>query len=111
VVELAGFFFKSDFSPASAEDLVPKKMTAEETKSLFEKSIEKFDQVTEWNTEKLHEAGVQLVADTGLKNGQVFSALRVAVTGQTVSTPTFETMEILGKDESFKRIRLAIEAL
>lgn len=111
VVELAGFFFQPDFTPASAEALIPKKMTADQTKDLFEKSLTVFESVAEWNTERLHQAGLQLVADTGLKNGQVFGALRVAVTGQTISTPTFETMEVLGKEESFKRIRLAIAAL
>ena len=40
----------------------------------------------------------------GYKNGQVFGSLRAAVTGQKVSPPTFETMEILGKTESIRRI-------
>jgi len=46
-----------------------------------------------------------------LSNSQIFGTLRVAVTGQTISTPTFETMEILGKEEALRRIRLAIELL
>jgi len=47
----------------------------------------------------------------GYKNGQVFGSLRAAVSGQKVSPPTFETMEILGKDESLRRIKLALQAL
>ena len=54
---------------------------------------------------------IDLVGELGLKNGQVFGGLRVAVTGQKVSPPTFETMEILGKDESLKRIKTGIDLL
>ena len=42
---------------------------------------------------------------------QLFTSLRVAVTGRTVSPPLFETMETLGRDTSMQRIAQAIEAL
>ncbi len=38
-----------------------------------------------------------LVEQLGLSPNQVFGLLRVAVTGQTVSPPLFESMEIVGK--------------
>ena len=37
--------------------------------------------------------------------------LKTAVSGQTVSTPTFETMEILGREESLKRVETVIATL
>ena len=43
--------------------------------------------------------------------GQVFGVLRVAVTGQRVSPPLFETMEILGKDVVLPRVQNAAEIL
>jgi glutamyl-tRNA synthetase len=51
------------------------------------------------------------VAELGLKPVQLFTSLRVAVTGRTVSPPLFETMETLGRDVSMRRIEQAIEAL
>ena len=42
---------------------------------------------------------------------QVFGILRVAVTGQTVSPPLFESMEILGKGKVLERVAKAIEIL
>jgi glutamyl-tRNA synthetase len=53
----------------------------------------------------------ELVAELGLKPVQLFTSLRVAVTGRTVSPPLFETMETLGRDVSMRRIEQAIEAL
>ena len=46
-------------------------------------------------------------AELELKPGQVFSVLRVALTGRTVAPPLFETMEILGKTQCLERIKRA----
>jgi len=48
-----------------------------------------------------------LVVEMGLKPAQVFGVLRVAVTGQKVSTPLFESMEIIGKEKVLERIKSA----
>lgn len=39
--------------------------------------------------------------------GQFFMALRVAITGKTVTPPLFESMEILGQTETIKRLQFA----
>ena len=43
--------------------------------------------------------------------GQVFGILRIAVTGQTVSPPPFESMEIEGKEKVLARVKKAIKIL
>jgi glutamyl-tRNA synthetase len=53
----------------------------------------------------------RLVEASGLSAGQVFGILRVAVTGQTVSPPLFESMEIVGKEKVLERLKKAIEIL
>ena len=52
-----------------------------------------------------------LAQELELKVGQLFGTLRVAVTGQRVSPPLFETMEILGLDECLRRIDQALATL
>ena len=47
----------------------------------------------------------------GLNACQLFGILRVAVTGQTVSPPLFESMEIIGREKVVRRLRAAIYAL
>ena len=52
-----------------------------------------------------------LVEELGMNPGQVFGVLRVAVTGQKVSPPLFESMEIIGKERVLERVRRAIALL
>ena len=42
---------------------------------------------------------------------QLFTSLRVAVTGRTVSPPLFETMEVLGREVTLARVGQAIGLL
>ena len=51
------------------------------------------------------------VEESGLNANQVFGILRVATTGQKVSPPLFESMEIIGRDVCLKRIQNAIAIL
>jgi len=47
----------------------------------------------------------------GLKNGQFFGTLRVAVTGKTVSPPLVGSMRILGRAKTLYRVERAIALL
>jgi glutamyl-tRNA synthetase len=47
----------------------------------------------------------------GVKTGELFGLLRVAVTGKTATPPLFETMEILGREHTLERLRSAIRRL
>jgi glutamyl-tRNA synthetase len=53
----------------------------------------------------------ELVEELGVTPGQFFGFLRVVVTGQKVSPPLFESMEIIGKQKVLERIRNAITML
>ena len=52
-----------------------------------------------------------LAEEMGLKVGVLFGILRVAITGQPVSPPLFESMEIIGREKVLHRVRNAIEIL
>jgi glutamyl-tRNA synthetase len=47
----------------------------------------------------------------GLKPGQFFGILRVAVTGRKVSPPLLESMEVIGKEKVLERLQNAIQML
>jgi glutamyl-tRNA synthetase len=47
----------------------------------------------------------------GIKVGSFFAPFRVAITGRTVSPPLFESMEVLGQDETIARVHNALQAL
>lgn len=111
VVAMAGFFFHEQFQPPNSEMLVPKKMDAAGAREMLEAAYSVLKEMDDFSTDATHAAMAELVQQLGLKNGQVFGGLRSAVTGQRVSPPTFETMEVLGKEVSLQRIQLAIDIL
>ncbi len=50
-----------------------------------------------------------LLEERGLKPRQGLQPIRVAITGSNVSPPLFESMAVLGRDRSLRRLRLAAE--
>lgn len=58
-----------------------------------------------WSTTVLQEALERaLVERLGLKPRDAYGPVRVAITGRTVSPPLFESMEILGRERSMRRL-------
>ena len=47
----------------------------------------------------------------GIKAGQMFEPILVAVCGRKTAPPLFGTLEVLGRDTSLERIGKAIEKL
>jgi glutamyl-tRNA synthetase len=111
VVELAGFFFHEEFIPPSPDKLPQKKMDAAQALNALKKSESVLAQINDFTLDNLHRGIEGLTGELGLNNSQLFGTLRVAVTGQNISPPLFETMEILGKETSLARLRLAVHSL
>ena len=77
------------------------------------KSIQnELEAATSWDYETLHEILINFAVKNELKNAIVMWPVRIAVSGKTV-TPggAIEILEILGKEESLRRIQEAIEKL
>jgi glutamyl-tRNA synthetase len=63
-----------------------------------------------WEPEGVERALRDVVERSGLKAKAVFQPLRVALTGTTVSPGIFETVALLGRDETLARVDAAFEA-
>ncbi|MDE2777993.1 MAG: glutamate--tRNA ligase [Chloroflexota bacterium] len=113
VVPMAGFFFAdwSSFEAPPAEILIQRKMDGDGTAEILRGALLVLQALDSFKHDAQYAAMSKFAKAIGYKNGQVFGSLRAAVSGQKVSPPTFETMEILGKDESLRRIKLALQAL
>jgi glutamyl-tRNA synthetase len=81
-------------------------------KKIIEESIIQLDLLNDWNEENLHLKVIDIASKLECKTGQVYTVLRVALTGVTV-TPggSVEMADILGKDESMKRMKKSLEWL
>ncbi len=109
VAELTEFFFAEiDYEP---ELLIVKKMDQESAIQALEASRQRLEPIGEFNHESLEAVLRPLAGELGLKTGQLFGTLRVAVTGRTVAPPLFETMSVLGKERCLKRIKVALSKL
>jgi glutamyl-tRNA synthetase len=109
-VEKAGFFFQDEIHP-KLEDLIAKKLTATESAEVARKAYDLLFELPEITHESAEQPMRDLAAEMDVKVGQLFSIVRVAVTGQRVSPPLFESMEIIGREKSLERLQTAITIL
>lgn len=108
--EQADFFFAETLPDYDAELLIPKKSDAAATLAGLSRAAEILASV-EFNHDAL-DAALRVGADElGLKVGQMFQPIRVAVCGRTASPPLLETLEVLGRETTVNRVKLAIEKL
>ena len=109
-VDMAGFFFQPDVHPEPSE-LVGKKMSAQESARAAERAHQVIQALSETEFEQLEGALRDLADELGIKAGQLFGILRVAVTGQKVSPPLIESMVLIGKKIVLARIERAAKIL
>ncbi|MDD5401683.1 MAG: glutamate--tRNA ligase [Dehalococcoidales bacterium] len=110
IPSLVYFFFTPDIE-YPAELLIGKKMDADAALHALEATLEKLESSQAFDHDSLEQRLRPLAEELGLKAGQLFGAVRVAVTGVTVSPPLFETMMVLGRNKCLERIKQAIKKL
>ncbi|MGD9393772.1 MAG: glutamate--tRNA ligase family protein, partial [Dehalococcoidia bacterium] len=110
VVELTRFFFVNELE-YDPEMLIGKKMDKESTLKALKAAQVKLEALQNFDHESLEGVLRPLAPELGLKTGQLFGVLRVAVTGQTAAPPLFETMAVLGRERSMQRIAAALSKL
>ncbi len=68
--------------------------------------------LTEWTEHSIHESMMELVGTLGMKNGQLLWPIRTALSGEPTSPGgAIELADILGKEESLRRLRIGVEKL
>ncbi len=107
---MAGFFFRASVAP-TLEDLIPRKTSPEEALIIARRARVIIAGLVELSHDSAEQPLRALAEELDMSAGQVFGVLRGAVTGQRVSPPLFETMEILGKDVVLARIDTAADIL
>ena len=109
VPELAEFFFvESDYDSSL---LIGKNMNQESATRALAAGQQKLRQLAEFDTESLEAVLRPLAEQLGLKTGQLFGTLRVAITGRTATPPLFQTMAVLGKEQCLMRIAAALDKM
>jgi glutamyl-tRNA synthetase len=103
------FFIRPD--GYRADQLLPKGKDVDATAAALDASQTALQGLTEWTHEPLETCLRELSHRIGWASRDLFMALRVAVTGRTVTPPLIESMVVLGKPEVITRLQNAEEAL
>jgi len=116
VTELIGFVSESDDVVAgwyAAELLVPKKGGPEDARRALERALSLVAELDEadFSADVLEQRFREAADDAGMKAGDFFTPVRVAITGRTVSPPLFASLELLGRDRSLNRMSAALAKL
>jgi glutamyl-tRNA synthetase len=92
----------------SVDDAAAAKQLGEQGQAVLAAALPALGALSEWTAAPIEQAlKAALVDGLGLKPRNAFGPVRVAITGSTVSPPLFESMEILGRDRSLRRLRAA----
>ena len=106
--------FFDELPEYGAELFVHKKSKSDEasSKAVLEQIVPVFESITDWNDENIMAAMVGLAERMEAKNAKVMWPVRIAAAGKAV-TPggAVEICRILGKDETLRRIHVALEKL
>jgi glutamyl-tRNA synthetase len=112
VLTAADFFFVDDeqLPPYDPAELIPQKGDAAMALKVLTRAREVLAQ-TEFKHDPLDQALRAAAQAMGVKAGQMFQPIRVAVCGRKNAPPLFETLQVLGRETTLARIDQAIEKL
>jgi glutamyl-tRNA synthetase len=109
-VTAADFFFVKELAPYDPAELIPQKGDVALALRVLQHAREVLA-TNPFDHDSLDRALRTAAAQLGLKAGQAFQPIRVAVCGRKNAPPLFETMAVLGRELCLARIRRAEESL
>jgi glutamyl-tRNA synthetase len=110
VLTVADFFFVEQLPPYDTAELIPQKGDA----AMALKALQSGRAVlatAEFTHDALDQTLRSAAGTLGIKTGQMFQPIRVAVCGRKNAPPLFATLEVLGRDTTLARIDQAIQKL
>jgi glutamyl-tRNA synthetase len=108
VLGAADFFFVDQLPPYDIAELIPQKGDSAMAHKVLTRAREVLAQ-TEFKHNPLDHTLRAAALELGLKAGQMFQPIRVAVCGRKNAPPLFETLEVLGRETTLTRIEQAIQ--
>lgn len=109
---LKEFFEINDFmfnKPAYNKEILSKLKVGDINKSL-EATLEKLESMEKhWSSEKFEQTFRELANELDIPVRDMFQLIRVTISGKLITPPLFESIEILGEDETIKRVKEAKE--
>ncbi len=108
IPEMVDFLFLP--SPVIEDAAWNKAMSSDWARTLLQQCVEAFASC-EWEHDSLKTVVESAGESHGVKLGKAQAPVRVAVTGRSVGPPLFESIELLGRDETVRRLSVALSKL
>jgi glutamyl-tRNA synthetase len=103
-------FVLVDEAKFAVDDAAADKALGPGSAELLTAAADALEPVETWDTEHVQAAmDAALLDGLGLKRGKAYTPVRVAVTGATVAPPLPESMALLGRERTLRRLRAAAE--
>ena len=97
---LAKFFFD--------RPKIDTKLFGENYKEHLKNAIEVFGKIDDWNLENIGTFSLELCDRKKFSKGNFFMSLRIAITGMKFTPPINDSIIILGREETLKRLKISI---
>ena len=113
VTRVGDFFFVKQLAPYDAAELIPQKGDAAMALKALHGGHEALGALgaAEFTHDRLEQTLRAAASALGIKTGQMFQPVRVAVCGRKNAPPLFGTLEALGRETCLERIGQALEKL
>lgn len=97
---LAGFFF--------TEPSVDVSMLGENYNNHLKAALEALSSVVDWSLSNINDSLMAMIQQQGFHTGKFFMDFRIAITGNKVTPPINDSVEILGKEKTLARLKSVI---
>jgi glutamyl-tRNA synthetase len=112
--DYASFFFTGElaYDEEALRAMLPKGRTPADVSKALAALLERaIDPLLDWQAEAVESALRAFAESEGWPAKDLYMTVRVAATGRTATPPLFETLAVLGKEVTRRRLRRAAEAL
>ena len=108
LVDGARFFY---VAPTEYQAKAVKKNFKEATAALLAHFVQRAEALPEWTSESVHALIADVCETASVKMGALAQPIRILLAGVPVSPPIDVTLELLGREESLRRIQKGMELL
>jgi glutamyl-tRNA synthetase len=106
-VELLRFLFVNDVIP----DERARKLMSKAGPEYLREAAARLESVDEWSAEEIERVLTDLQQASNMSRTNAWQPIRAAVTGSSVSPPLFESLALLGREQTVARLRAAADPI
>lgn len=109
--KLTDFFYHP--VQVSKDLIISQSGSLERSKIILQSFLALFESIlpTQWEKSLLDEVSHSLLETNDFKAKEAFMTIRVSISGMTTTPPLFDVLEVLGKEDTLKRVKVAYEML